>query len=105
STTYRNNIHQDMCFSENYKDPKLRDKLKGLKEVLCKRGLWHNGMKLVCKRGCKQERTNCCARTTMANQLDFIAQHRKLEEAIIAAGHKVIFYPKFHCELNYLENF
>ncbi|CAG8724339.1 12387_t:CDS:1, partial [Cetraspora pellucida] len=84
STTYGNNIHQDMCFSENYKDPKLHDKPKGLKEVLHKRGLWHDEMKLVCKGGCKQERTNCCARTTMANQPDFITQHGKLEEAIIA---------------------
>lgn len=28
-----------------------------------------------------------------------------LEGMILAAGHLVIFYPKFHCELNYIENF
>ena len=26
-----------------------------------------------------------------------------LENIIIEAGHEVIFYPKFHCELNYIE--
>ena len=26
-----------------------------------------------------------------------------IEETIEAMGHKVIFYPKFHCELNYIE--
>lgn len=41
----------------------------------------------------------------MASQPDFVAQRGKLEEAIIVAGHEVIFYPKFHCELNFIENF
>ncbi|CAG8792398.1 4742_t:CDS:2, partial [Cetraspora pellucida] len=75
STTYRNNIHQDMCFSEDYKDPKLCDKPKGLKKVLHERGLWHDGMKLVCK-----------------------AQHGKLEEAIIATGHKAFRYMNVYCK-------
>jgi len=26
-----------------------------------------------------------------------------LETVILQAGHEVIFYPKFHCELNYIE--
>ena len=26
-----------------------------------------------------------------------------LEHVIVQAGHEVIFYPKFHCELNYIE--
>ena len=28
-----------------------------------------------------------------------------LETVINAASHKVIFYPKFHCELNYIEHY
>ena len=26
-----------------------------------------------------------------------------IQEIIESKGHKVIFYPKFHCELNYIE--
>src|SRR5260364_113944 len=94
-----------MCFPENYENPDLHGKPKGLRQVLSERGLWRDGMKLKCKRRCEQGRTNCCARMTMANQPDFRAQRGRLEEVIISAGHEVIFYPKFHCELNYIENF
>jgi len=45
------------------------------------------------------------ARKIMSQQPDFLVQKGRLEEVIVAAGHQVIFYPKFHCELNYIENF
>ena len=32
-------------------------------------------------------------------------QKSALEEAILEAGHKCIFYPKFHCELNFIERY
>ncbi|CAG8678185.1 4208_t:CDS:2 [Cetraspora pellucida] len=79
STIYRDNIPQEMCFPKDYDDPDL-----------C---------------SCEEGRIDCCAKTTMANQSDFRAQCRKLEEAIILISYKVIFYPKFYCELNYIENF
>ncbi|CAG8756828.1 601_t:CDS:1, partial [Cetraspora pellucida] len=41
----------------------------------------------------------------MSQQLDFLAQKGQLEEIIVAAGHQLVFYSKFHCELNYIENF
>ncbi|CAG8686145.1 23419_t:CDS:2, partial [Racocetra persica] len=59
STTYRDNIPQDMCFPEDYDDPNLYSKPKGLKKVLSERGLWH-----------------------------FRAQYRKVEEAIVLVGYK-----------------
>ena len=105
STTYGNGIHQDMCFPDDYSIPELRGEPKGLKVILMERGLWFDGMKLKCKNKCEEGKINCCARKTMTNQPDFKAQWGKLEEAIISAGHEVIFYPKFHCELNFIENF
>jgi hypothetical protein len=87
-------IKQDMIFSSNYHIPELREQPKGLKQVLIERGLWPSG-------GLKLEE----ARKIMSQQPDFLMQKGRVEEVIVAAGHKVIFYPKFHCELNYIENF
>jgi hypothetical protein len=47
----------------------------------------------------------CCARNVMASQLDFKAQRCLLEELLAERDHLSIFYPKFHCELNYIKNF
>src|SRR5688572_9786761 len=41
----------------------------------------------------------------MASQPDFLQQLPGIEELIMAAGHYCIFYPKFHCELNFIEMF
>ena len=41
----------------------------------------------------------------MASQRDFQEQKGRLEEELQAAGQPVIFYPKFHCELNFIEKF
>jgi len=35
----------------------------------------------------------------------FLAQKPLVKEVIESRGHKVIFYPKFHCELNFIEIF
>ena len=41
----------------------------------------------------------------LSQQPDFHAQKGQLEEEIKAADHHVIFYPKFHCELNFIERY
>ena len=51
----------------------------------------------------KITRTNCCARKLLSIQPDFKNQKSKIEIAIKERGHKCIFYPKYHCELNYIE--
>jgi len=35
---------------------------------------------------------------------DFLEQKEWLTEEIEMLGHKIIFYPKYHCELNFIEN-
>ena len=85
---------QDMIFPSDYRIPELREEAKGLRDILRERGLWpEKGLKL------KE------ARELMSQQPDFLAQKGQLEEIIVAAGHQIVFYPKFHCELNYIENF
>ena len=82
---------------------------KGMKQVLIERGLWEEGLHADCQL-CKDKidditRTDCCARRILSLQPDFLAQKSALEEVIIEAGHKCIFYPKFHCELNFIERY
>ena len=48
---------------------------------------------------------NCCARRLMSLELDFLNQKGAIAETIEKAGHKCIFYPKFHCELNFIERY
>jgi hypothetical protein len=39
----------------------------------------------------------------MESQLDFLAEKSLLKIEITKHGHECLFYPKFHCELNYIE--
>jgi hypothetical protein len=47
----------------------------------------------------------CCAHNLLAAQRDFCEQKGSLQEALEAGNQEVIFYPKFHCELNFVEHF
>ena len=97
---------EPMIFPDNYEIVELKNKPKGLKVVLTERGLWPiGGLRHYCRDGCKKDAINCCARKVMSLQEDFRSQRSLLVETIEAAGHKCIFYPKFHCELNYIEYF
>ncbi|PKB99305.1 hypothetical protein RhiirA5_300295, partial [Rhizophagus irregularis] len=106
-----NNQLQTMVFPITYHDEKLRGKPKGInKQVLIEREKWPpGGLILVCKE-CKEKiqdisRTTCCARRVISLKPDFIAQKGAIEELIENAGHKCIFPPKFHCELNFIERY
>jgi len=94
--------------------------LKGLRIVLQELGLWLQDQKLLTQcsvAGNKPEErkrnpackhaTNaqCCAQGLLSSQPDFKAQKCQLQETIEAAEHQVIFYPVFHCELNFIEYF
>ena len=90
---------------------------KGLRLVLIERGLWPNNQtnfRTQCSvptkngKGTKSnpqclQGGNCCARALLASQPDFKAQKPQLQEAIEQAGHLVIFYSAFHCEINFIE--
>jgi hypothetical protein len=93
----------------------LRGKQKGAEQILCERDLWlerrSDGFKfrLQCpttggRRGCKEE-GNCCMHTVLAAEPDFQAQKGRLEEELLLGHQCMIFYSKFHCELNFIERF
>jgi len=96
---------QEMVFPNDYPDEKLCGKPKGMKVILQERGLWRSNLKAYCKNSnvSLEENLTCCARHILASQVDFKNQKPLLQEIIEAKGHKVVFYPKFHCELNYIE--
>ena len=52
-----------------------------------------------CAPGC----TDCCLRRILYNQPDFANQKSALEEICEARGYQVLFFPKFHCEVNCIE--
>ena len=53
--------------------------------------------------------TACCARRLLSVQPDFKEQRCEIEESICRSPngkhHLVMYYPKYHCELNHIEHF
>jgi hypothetical protein len=52
---------------------------------------------------CPKGRTDCCCRRILYSEPDFVNQKSRLEEHCEARGYQVIFFPKYHCELNFIE--
>ena len=80
---------------------------KGIRTILNERNLWIDGLKLDCKH-CKEKtppanNLQCCARRILSQCEDFKVDKCWLEETVEALGHKLLFFPKFHCELNFIE--
>ena len=69
-----------------------RGKAKGLKAVLAERGLLQNGMK-------QKDMVE-----TLRECDDFKNEKCQLEKLVQNRGHLCVFIPKYHCELNPIEN-
>ena len=67
------------------------DVQKGVKTILMERGLWVPTMKLA------------DARTLLDALPDFAAQKAWLQERVEGAGYEIIFVPKYHPELSFIE--
>lgn len=80
---------------------------KGMKKILQERHLWTLGLKAQCSPNFSScdGKVDCCARRILFNQQDFVDQKSKLQEMIEKRGHLCDFYPKFHCELNFIEQY
>jgi hypothetical protein len=78
---------------------------KSMTVLLQERGL-HKEAKLnaQCQKfKCQTGNKNCCQRRVLYHQPDFVQAKSLLEELCEARGYTVLFLPKFHCELNFIE--
>ena len=50
-------------------------------------------------------RVDCCCRRILFSQPDFVSQKSQLQELVKSCGHLCDFYPKYHCELNFIEQY
>lgn len=96
---------QDLYF--DYDHPTMPGWFKGMEVIIRERGLWpEKGMNAQCDGfKCVAGKTDCCCRRLLFTQPDFVAQKSHLEELITLRGHICDFYPKYHCELNFIEQY
>ncbi|KAG2755653.1 hypothetical protein P692DRAFT_20844483 [Suillus brevipes Sb2] len=80
-----------------------KDEPEGLKTVLEERGFNVQGLCAKCSPVCPIDNKSCCMARLLSQQDDFSCQTLMLEELIRSKGHKCIFLPKFHFELNPIE--
>lgn len=52
---------------------------------------------------CEKGAIHCCCQRMLFNQPDFVEVESLLETACKTRRFKVLFIPKFHCELNFIE--
>jgi hypothetical protein len=80
---------------------------KEMEIIIREHGLWpEKGLLAQCKTfWCKKGLTNCCCQHLLFCQPDFKMQKSRLEEFITSHGHICDFYLKYHCELNFIEQY
>lgn len=98
---------QSFYYPDNH--PTMPGWFKGMEQILRERDLWpRDGLLRECtsfKCRTDPDSTNCCCRKILYLQSDFQNQKSHLEEVIESRGHICDFYPKFHCELNFIEQY
>ena len=104
NATFQNGT-QELYFPADH--PTMPGWFKGMEIIIRERDLWpESGLRAQCEKfQCDQGRTDCCCRRLLFSQPDFTAQKSQLEEYISSRGHICDFYPKFHCELNFIEQY
>lgn len=99
------NTPQDLYFTNDH--PTMPGWFKGMEIIIREQGLWlQKGLKAQCEGfKCEAGETNCCCCRLLFTQSDFENQKSHLEEYITSRGHICDFYPKYHCELNFIEQY
>src|SRR5258707_5663259 len=89
--------------------PSMPGWFKGMEIIIQERGLWPKGnIDLLAQCSgfrCPTDCTDCCCQCILFLQPDFVSQKSQLEELVESRGHLCNFYPKYHCELNFIEQY
>lgn len=87
--------------------PTMPGWFKGMEQIIWERGLWpERGLPSECLGfRCPDGQMDCCCRRLLFHQPDFTFQKSQLEELVESRGHICDFYPKYHCELNFIEQY
>ncbi|EKM53890.1 uncharacterized protein PHACADRAFT_98109 [Phanerochaete carnosa HHB-10118-sp] len=103
----QNKISQPLYFPADH--PTMPRWFKGMEQIIQERGLWpERGLKAQCFDSfakCLPGCTGCCCRRLLFNQPDFVSQKPQLQEYIESRGHFCDFYPKYHPETNFIEQY
>jgi len=99
---------QSLYYPDNH--PTSPGYFKGMEQILHERGLFPADRFLKAQCGtslskCPPGQAMCCCRRILYNQDDFKQQKSHLQELYESAGHLCLYYPKFHCELNFIEQY
>jgi hypothetical protein len=100
-----NNTPQDLYFADDH--PTMPGWFKGIKIIIHEQELWpQNRLNAQCEGfKCVKGKTDCCCCWLLFTQPDFENQKSHLEEFIMSRGHICNFYSKYHCELNFIEQY
>ena len=105
NTTF-NGVEQPLYFPDDPSHPHA-GQFKGMSVILQERGFVDEAkLKAQCgtkMSDCKPPAIACCCRWVLYNQPDFVNIESILETEAWEKGFRVLFLPKFHCELNFIE--
>lgn len=84
-------------------------RFKGMEQIIREHGLWPAcGLRYQCNDSfskCPPGHADCYCRQLLFNQPDFVSQKPQLQEYIESRGHFCDFYPKYHPETNFIEQY
>jgi len=98
---FHNGAPREFYWPEGHKNAGM---FKGMATILTEHGFDIGKLKAQCKNfECTPGATNCCCHRILYHQTDFTNVESRLETVCKDRGVQVIFLPKFHCELNFIE--
>ncbi|KAJ3992481.1 hypothetical protein F5050DRAFT_1715241 [Lentinula boryana] len=103
--TFRDGSSQELYYPADHPDyPERREKGHELPDPYepKKPGGKLFKLKGSCKK-CPTDSRNCCCRRVLYFEQDFVDQKSMLEEHCERRGYQIIFFPKYHCELSFIE--